>query len=149
MWPPIPLENLPTLNASINAVCAVLITTGFVMIKKRRIEAHKACMLTACVLSVIFLASYITYHSQAGVTLYPGEGAIRSVYFTILISHTILAVMTLPLVLVTVFFAWRGSLDRHRRIAKVTFPVWLYISVTGVIIYLMLYHLPGGVGQGA
>ena len=148
MWPPIPLENLPTLNASINAVCAILITTGFIMIKKRRVEAHKACMITACVMSVIFLASYITYHSLGGFTHYPGQGVVRTVYFSILISHTILAAINLPLVIVTVFFALSGRIARHRKLAMWTFPVWLYISVTGVIIYLMLYHLPGGVGTG-
>lgn len=147
MAPPIPLETLPTLNACINGVTACLITTGFVMIKKGHEGAHRKCMTAAVLLSVVFLASYLTYHWQMGVTRYPGVGTMRIVYFSILTSHTILAAVTLPLVIVTVTLAALGKFEKHKKLAKYTYPAWLYISVTGVMIYLMLYHLPGGVGS--
>ena len=145
---PIPMDVLPALNASLNGATACLITTGFVMIKRGNVKVHKRCMITACLLSVIFLASYITYHfGGGGFTRYPSVGVMRMLYISILTSHTILAVITLPLVIITVILALRQKFEKHKKLARWTFPIWLYVSVTGVIIYLMLYQLPGGVGS--
>jgi len=133
-----PLSWLPPLNAVLNGTSAVLLLTGFVFIRQRRIRAHRRCMLSALTVSVLFLVGYLTYHFQAGTTRYTGQGWIRSVYFTILLSHTVLAALVPPLAITTLVFALRERFDRHRRIARVTFPIWLYVSVTGVIVYLML-----------
>jgi uncharacterized membrane protein YozB (DUF420 family) len=138
----IPLEAHPALNAGLNAVASVLIATGFVFIRRRRVTAHRTCMLTAAGVSAVFLASYLYYHFHAGSTPFQGQGWLRTLYFTILISHTILAAIVLPLVIATFTFALRGRLDRHRRLARWTLPIWLYVSITGVVIYLMLYQLP-------
>ena len=138
---PIPITSLPHLNAALNATTAILILTGFFLIRAGKVKPHKACMISAVGTSTLFLTSYIIYHSQHGVTRFPGEGWIKIVYFSILISHTILAVTIIPFIAVTLFRALREQFDRHKRIARVTFPIWLYISVTGVIIYWMLYHL--------
>lgn len=138
----ISLSDLPTVNATLNATSMVLLITGFVFIRRKRIGAHKACMLSAAFVSLLFLISYITYHAQAGRTHFEGEGWIRIVYFAILIPHSILAaVAVLPLAVVTVSFALSGRFEKHRRIARWTLPIWLYVSVTGVLVYLMLYHL--------
>ena len=138
----IPLEAHPPLNAALNATAAVLLAAGFVFIRAKRIAAHKACMLTAVAVSAVFLASYLYYHYQAGSTPFQGQGFVRTLYFTILISHTILAAVILPLVIITVTLALRGRIERHRRIARWTLPLWFYVSVTGVVIYLMLYQMP-------
>ncbi len=138
----IPLEAHPPLNAALNATAAVLLAAGFGFIRAKRIAAHKACMLTAVVVSALFLASYLYYHYQAGSTPFQGQGFVRTLYFTILISHTILATVILPLVIITVTFALRGQIERHRRIARWTLPLWFYVSVTGVVIYWMLYQMP-------
>jgi uncharacterized membrane protein YozB (DUF420 family) len=129
------------LNASLNATSAVLLTSGFIMIRRRRIQAHRACMLSAFFVSTAFLISYVTYHIRVGNVLFQGQGWIRPIYFTLLISHITLAIVILPLALITLSRALREQFDRHRRIARWTLPLWLYVSVTGVIVYIMLYHL--------
>ena len=133
---------LPTLNAILNATSGILITIGFLLIRRRRIAAHRACMISAVISSSLFLISYLVYHIgfKAGVSRFMGTGWIRPVYFGILISHTILAITIVPLVAVTLTRALRGRFILHRRIARWTFPMWLYVSVTGVIVYLMLYQ---------
>ena len=135
------LQQLPALNASLNGLCAVLLVAGLVCIKQKRPEAHKRIMLAAVCVSAVFLASYLTYHfSVRVVTRFPGQGWSRPVYFTILISHSLLAVCVLPMVLITVARALKGNLERHRALARWTWPIWMYVSVTGVIVYLMLYQ---------
>ena len=132
---------LPTVNALLNATSGTLLVLGFLQIRKKNLLVHRRLMLAACATSVLFLISYLTYHALAGSTRFVGTGWSRPVYFTILISHTILATAVLPLAIVTV---WRGLRDqraRHRAIARWTFPVWMYVSVTGVLVYLMLYHV--------
>jgi uncharacterized membrane protein YozB (DUF420 family) len=131
----------PAINASLNGTSAVLILTGRRLIKQGRITAHRACMVAAVTASTLFLVSYIYYHAHVGTTRFAGQGLSRPVYFSILISHTFLAAIVVPMVIVTLARAWRGNFDRHRAIARWTFVVWLYVSVTGVVIYLMLYHL--------
>ena len=133
--------QLPALNASLNALSTVLLSCGYVFIRRRQIARHRACMLAALVTSALFLTSYVVYHAHVGSVPFPGQGAIRAIYFTILITHIILAVAIVPLVLVTVSRALTRRFDRHRKIARVTFPLWLYVSVTGVVIYVMLYRL--------
>jgi putative membrane protein len=131
----------PTLNASLNASSAVFLMLGYVFIRARRVQAHKKCMLTAFGCSTVFLVSYVLYHLQAGVVRFQGQGWIRPVYFTLLGSHTILAVTVVPLALITLVRGLRSNFERHRAIARWTFPIWLYVSATGVIVYLLLYHL--------
>jgi len=133
------LADLPALNAVLNGTSAVLLAVGYVLIRQIRIAAHRACMLLALVTSAAFLASYLTYPYHVGSVAYRGAGWTRPVYFTILITHTILAVAVVPLALVTVTRALRERFDRHVRIARLTLPIWFYVSVTGVVIYLMLY----------
>jgi len=132
---------LPTLNAFLNGTCAVLLATGFVLVRRHRVTAHRACMTVAFALSVVFLTSYLVYHAQVGSVPFRGQGWIRPVYFSILISHTVLAVLVPPLAVTTLFLALRGSYARHRRVARWTLPIWLYVSVTGVLVYWMLYVL--------
>lgn len=136
------ISDLPTVNASLNSVSAIILIVGYVFIRQKKIAAHKNCMLAAFSISVLFLISYVIYHANAGSTPFTKQGWIRPVYFTILISHIILAFLIVPLSLRTLYLAWRERFEQHRRIAKITFPVWLYVSVTGVIIYLMLYQMP-------
>ncbi len=131
----------PVLNAFLNGTSAVLIATGVLLIRKQRRVAHKRVMLAAFVTSSVFLACYLYYHAHAGHVKFAGHGLSRRVYFAILTSHTILAAVVVPLVIVTLVRAFRGRFDRHRLIARWTYPVWLYVSVTGVVIYLMLYKL--------
>lgn len=135
------LHDLPTLNAALNATSAVLLTSGYLMIRRRRIGAHRALMIGAWVVSVMFLASYTVYHVFAGSKAYPGGGPLRLVYFAILISHVVLAAAVLPLAITTLVRALAGRFDAHRRIARWTLPVWMYVSVTGVVVYVMLYRL--------
>ena len=132
---------LPHVNAFLNATSAVLLIAGYNFIRRGRIAAHKRCQLSALTASTLFLASYLTYHYFHGATRFPGQGIARPIYFTILISHTILAVIIVPLIAVTLWRALRTDFARHRRIARITLPLWLYVSVTGVIVYLMLYHI--------
>ncbi len=135
------LHDLPALNATLNGLAAVWLAAGYVMIRRGRINAHRFCMLAAVATSTVFLVSYLIYHAQAGSTRFMSHGWIRPVYFAILISHTVLAAAIVPLVLVTLYRAFRKRFVRHRRIARWTWPLWIYVSVTGVVIYLMLYHL--------
>jgi uncharacterized membrane protein YozB (DUF420 family) len=135
------IADLPTLNASLNALASVFLVAGYVMIRSRRIDAHRRCMLSALGTSAVFLISYIVYHANAGSAPFRGTGAVRVVYFAVLIPHIILAAAILPLALVTAARGLRGDYTRHVRIARWTLPVWLYVSVTGVIVYLMLYRL--------
>ena len=137
----LPLTLLPTLNAILNTLSAVFLATGYVMIRQRRITAHKRCMISALVTSSLFLVSYLTYHFQIGSKPFTGQGPIRTVYFSILLSHTTLAAVIVPLVVMTVRRAWKGNFERHARIARRTLPLWLYVSVTGVVVYWMLYRL--------
>jgi uncharacterized membrane protein YozB (DUF420 family) len=135
------IEDLPTLNAALNALASVFLITAYVLIRRGRRELHKRFMLAALVTSALFLASYVTYHYNAGSRPFPGQGAIRVVYFAILIPHVLLAATILPLALMTTARGLRSQFDRHVRIARWTLPLWLYVSVTGVVIYLMLYQL--------
>ena len=130
---------LPTVNASLNGLAGVLLTAGYIAIRSGRVSVHRACMIAAFVTSVVFLASYLTYHARVGMTPFQGQGLVRWVYFAILIPHVILAVAVLPLALYTLYRAVRREFARHRRIARWTLPIWLYVSVTGVLVYLMLY----------
>lgn len=134
-----PLSSLPAVNASLNAACTVFLLCGFYFIRQKKILQHRICMITAFICSTAFLTSYVYFHLHAGIIRFGGHGWIRPVYFTLLISHTILAVVNLPLVLITLSFALREKFSSHRRIARWTYPIWLYISVTGVIIYWLLY----------
>lgn len=131
----------PVINASLNGTSAVLLVTAHSMIKRGRVALHRALMLTAVGTSTLFLISYLYYHAHVGSVHFPGQGWPRRIYFTILISHTILAAAIIPLVIVTLTRALRERFDRHRAIARWTYPLWLYISVTGVVIYFMLYRL--------
>jgi uncharacterized membrane protein YozB (DUF420 family) len=137
--PAIPVMKLPAVNAGLNALSGTLLIVGLLLIKAKKPGAHKAAMLAALVSSSLFLVSYLTAHHFLGSTPYQGQGAIRKVYFAILISHTILAALVVPLALVTVYRAFGEDFARHRAIAQWTFPIWLYVSVTGVVIYFMLY----------
>jgi putative membrane protein len=136
----IAITDLATVNAGLNATAAVLIGTGFYFIKQKNIRAHKVCMISAVVVSSLFLTSYLIYHYNVGSVRFTKQGWIRDVYFPLLATHTILAGVTLPTVLRTVFLAAKGRFAQHVRIAKWTFPVWMYVSVTGVVVYLLLYH---------
>lgn len=138
---PMTASDLPTLNASLNAIAAVLLATGYYFIRTGRRDRHRACMIAALVASALFLTSYVIYHIQVGSVPFKGAGAIRTVYFTILITHVVLAIVIVPLVLMTVSRALRGRFDRHRAIARWTLPLWFYVSVTGVIVYWMLYRM--------
>jgi len=135
------IRDLPALNAFLNATSAVLLVLGYRAIRRLDIERHRALMFSAATTSTLFLVSYIAYHARVGSVRFTGLGPIRAVYFGILGSHTLLAIVVLPLVLRTLYLGLRRMDDKHRRIARVTLPVWLYVSVTGVIVYWMLYHL--------
>lgn len=132
---------LPHLNAVLNTTSALLLLAGFRFIRLGRIQAHRNCQVTAVLTSTLFLISYLTYHYYHGATRFAGQGLVRPLYFTILITHTILAVVIVPLIVVTLYRAARRDFVRHRRLARWTLPLWLYVSVTGVIVYLMLYQI--------
>jgi uncharacterized membrane protein YozB (DUF420 family) len=135
------VQDFPALNASLNATSALLMTAGFAFIKTKRIAAHRACMLGAVIVSAVFLVCYVTYHVKKGEpTRFGGTGAIRSVYFTMLISHILLAMAIVPLVLRTLTLALKGRIEQHRAWARWTFPLWYYVSVTGVLVYFFLYR---------
>jgi uncharacterized membrane protein YozB (DUF420 family) len=136
------VRDLPALNAALNGVSAVLLLIGFILIKQGRREAHRRAMLAALASSALFLTSYVVYHWQVGSVRFTGTGLVRTVYFVILISHVVLAVVIVPLVIATVLRALQRRFELHRRIAWITLPLWAYVSVTGVVIYWMLYHLP-------
>jgi putative membrane protein len=135
------LADLPTVNAALNGTTAVLLTAGYAMVRTRRLLAHKICMLSAFGVSVLFLASYLTYHVTQGVKHYTGQGWLRPLYFGILFTHTVLAASVVPLAVTTVYFGLRARHPRHQRIARWTLPIWLYVSVTGVVVYLLLFRL--------
>jgi len=135
------IADLPALNASLNALASVFLVIGYLLIRRGRRDAHRRSMLLALTTSALFLVSYVTYHANAGSVPFRGTGVIRIVYFAILIPHIILAATILPLALVTAARGLRGDYSRHVRIARWTLPLWLYVSVTGVIVYLMLYQL--------
>jgi uncharacterized membrane protein YozB (DUF420 family) len=135
------VSDLPALNATLNATSAVLLTTGWILIRRGRIAQHRAVMIAAVCTSVLFLISYLVYHAQVGSVRFTKQGPIRAVYFTILVTHTVLAAAIVPLVMVTLTRGLRARYERHRRIARWTMPIWLYVSVTGVIVYLMLYQM--------
>ena len=134
------LADLPALNATLNGVATIFLLTGYVLIRRGQRTLHKRCMLAAMTVSALFLISYVIYHANVGSRPFPGQGFVRGIYFAILIPHVILAATILPLALVTTYRGLRSDFGRHRRIARWTFPIWVYVSVTGVVIYLMLYQ---------
>ena len=135
------VSYLPHLNACLNGTSAVLLLSGYSFIRSGNVVAHRTCQVSALVVSILFLASYLTYHYHHGATRFQGTGLARPIYFTILTSHTILAIVIVPLVVLTFYRALRQDFTRHRRIARITLPLWLYVSITGVIVYLMLYQI--------
>ena len=137
----ISVSQLPSVNATLNSLSAAFLILGFFFIKSKNIKAHKACMLSAFTSSSFFLVSYLVYHYHVGSVPYKGQGWMRTVYFAILLTHTVLAAAVVPLVLVTLRRALKQRFAAHRRIARWTFPIWLYVSVTGVVVYWMLYGL--------
>jgi uncharacterized membrane protein YozB (DUF420 family) len=134
------IHSLPAINATLNGTAAVLLTTGYVLIRKRAVDAHRRVMIAAFAVSSVFLVCYLIYHSQVGSVHYPHEGLLRTVYFAILISHTLLAATVPVLAIITLRRGLKSDFKRHRRIARWTLPIWLYVSVTGVVVYLMLYQ---------
>jgi putative membrane protein len=132
---------LPAVNATLNALSGTFLFVGYVLIRRREIHAHRNAMLGAFASSTLFLISYLVYHAQAGSRPFTGQGAIRYVYFAILITHVILAAAILPMAITTLSRGLRGRYDDHRRIARWTFPAWMYVSITGVVVYLMLYQM--------
>jgi putative membrane protein len=138
---PLSLADLPAVNACLNSLSAAFLVLGYRYIRRGRVINHRACMLSAFACSTVFLISYLYYHFHAGILRFQGQGWIRPVYFTILTTHTILAVTILPLALITLSRALTNQFDKHRRIARWTFPLWLYVSVTGVIVYFLLYRI--------
>jgi putative membrane protein len=132
------LRFLPALNATLNGLCTIALLAGFYFIRLRRIAAHRASMITAFLFSSLFLISYITNHALHGETHFPGSGTVKTVYLSILASHIVLSVVALPMVLTTFFFSLSGRIPQHRRIARFTLPLWLYVSVTGVVVHAML-----------
>lgn len=135
------IGRLPAVNAALNAISAALLTAGYLFIRRRRIGPHRACMVAAFATSALFLASYLTLHFHVGSTHFTATGWVRPVYFVILVSHVVLAAAVVPLATATLWRAWRERFQDHARLARWTLPIWLYVSVTGVLIYLMLYHL--------
>ena len=135
------ISDLPTLNAILNSISAILLITGYSFIRRKNINAHRACMVGAFITSSVFLTSYLIYHFNVGSVKFQGQGAVRLLYFAILLTHTVLAITIVPMIFITIARALKGRFDRHRAIARWTFPLWLYVSVTGVVVYLMLYHL--------
>jgi uncharacterized membrane protein YozB (DUF420 family) len=135
------IADLPIVNATLNGTAAVLLTIGYAQIRAGRRTVHRALMIAAFVASALFLTSYTVYHAYAGSRPFMGHGPVRTVYFAILISHVILAAAVLPLALVTLSRALKANFSAHARVARWTLPIWLYVSVTGVLVYLMLYRL--------
>ena len=135
------VSDLPSLNAILNSVAALFLLIGYQYIRAKKIEQHRICMIAAFACSILFLASYLTYHALAGSKHFQGTGAVRTIYFTILLTHTVLAAAVPPLAIITLYRAWKGQYEKHRRIARWTFPIWVYVSVTGVVVYWMLYRM--------
>lgn len=140
MTRPMPLA-LPTLNAILNSLSALLLVLGFVFIKQKKIAAHRACMLGALGVSTVFLACYVIHHWQVGSVPFKGTGALRALYFAILVPHVLLAIAVVPLALTTISRGLKNQVERHKRLARVTLPIWLFVSVSGVAVYLMLYQM--------
>jgi uncharacterized membrane protein YozB (DUF420 family) len=134
------LSIFPALNASLNGVSGLLLVIGHSFIRRKRVVAHRFCMLAAFASSTVFLCCYLYYHFHAGVIRFQGHGWIRPVYFTLLLSHTVLAIVVVPMVLVTLSRALRSDFERHRAIARWTYPIWLYVSATGVLVYFFVYQ---------
>ena len=134
------VHDLPALNASLNATSGVLLLIGYTLIRARRIAAHRAVMIAAFAASVLFLVCYVVYHAQVGSVPFPRYGFVRPLYFTILITHVLLAFTVPPLAIITLSRGLKGRYPQHRRIARWTFPIWLYVSVTGVLVYVLLYQ---------
>lgn len=135
------VSDLPTVNAMLNTLAFIFLVIGFVFIRRKKVEQHRAMMLAAFVTSAVFLISYLYYHFNAAIiTRFTGEGIVRIAYFTILISHSVLAVAVPPMAIITLFRGLKMKVEKHRRIARWTLPIWMYVSVTGVVVYLMLYH---------
>ena len=135
------VQDLPALNATLNAVATVLLTAGWILIRQKKRDAHRRCMLSAFAVSTAFLTSYLIYHFNIGSVPFQKPGAIRVVYLTILFTHIVLAAAIVPMILLSLSRALRAKYDQHRKIARWTMPLWLYVSVTGVVIYVMLYRL--------
>jgi uncharacterized membrane protein YozB (DUF420 family) len=133
------IADLPSLNATLNALAGAFLTAGYLFIRRGRVSEHHRCMTAAFATSALFLVSYLIYHANIGSKPFEGQGIVRPIYFLVLITHIILAAAVVPLAVVTLTRAWRGQFDRHRRIARWTFPIWMYVSVTGVVVYVMLY----------
>ena len=133
--------SLAPLNSILNGIATVLLTIGYICIRQRWVHAHRACMLSAFVVSTAFFVSYLTYHYHVGDVRFQGRGIIRPIYFTILTTHIILAIAIVPLMLTTLWRALRGNFDKHRRIARWTWPIWMYVSITGVVVYVMCYRM--------
>jgi len=132
--------DLPKLNTTLNTITAVLLLVGYHAIKVRKDEArHKRIMLSAAVTSALFLISYVIYHAKVGSVPYPGEGLARKIYLGILLTHVVLAIVNVPLVVMTLYHGLKDHRERHKKIARITFPIWLYVSITGVVVYFMLY----------
>jgi len=134
------VESMPGFNACLNSLSALLLVTGFVFIRRGNKTAHRICMGSAFLVSVVFLSSYLIHHALAGIIYYQGQGWVRQLYFFILTTHTILAVLVPVLAVLTLRWALKGDFAKHKKIARVTFPIWLYVSVTGVLVYFMLYR---------
>jgi uncharacterized membrane protein YozB (DUF420 family) len=134
------LVHLPTVNASLNAIAAICLIVGYYFIRQGRVEAHKRAMMSAVAFGVLFLISYLYYHFQVGSVKFQGEGAIRKVYFAVLLSHTVLAATVPFLAIITLTRGLKGRIAKHKKIARWTLPIWLYVSITGVVVYLMLYQ---------
>ncbi len=137
----IPIADFPALDAALNALSALLLSMGFIFIRNKKVTAHKVCMLSAFASSTLFLVCYLWYHAHHGVTRFTGQGAVRGIYFSLLGSHTVFAMAVVPMVLMTLYRALSRHFDKHRRIARWTLPLWLYVSITGVLVYWMLYRL--------
>ena len=137
------VSDLPALNATLNAVSAMFLLLGYFFIRTKQVNRHKAAMLAAFSTSILFLVSYLVYHYHVGSKPFPGQGWIRSVYFVILISHVVLAAAIGPLAIATLTLAWKERFQTHRRLARWTLPLWLYVSLTGIVVYLMIYQIYG------
>ena len=139
----LPLSDFPTIDAVLNATSALLLTLGYLSIRRKNVRAHRAFMLSAVASSAVFLCCYLWYHAHYGVTRFKLYGPVRAFYFSLLGTHTVLAMAIVPLVIITLYRALRGRFARHRKIARWTLPIWMYVSITGVVVYWMIYHLTG------
>jgi uncharacterized membrane protein YozB (DUF420 family) len=135
------IPYLPHVNACLNATSAIILLVGYVAIRSGKVAVHRACQISALVVSLLFLTSYLTYHYYHGTTRFQGTGLVRTVYLSVLLSHTVLAIVIVPLVAITFFRAFKLDFVRHRKIARITLPLWFYVSITGVVVYLMLYQI--------